>query len=191
MDSAGNLYVANCTGSVSEFKAGSSTPTVLPFTGVDSCWVAVDSARTVYGIDYNVQKGNPAFKLPAGASAPVKLPFPALATGNVMQETGIAVDSAGNVYAARGATHGGVMMLAAGSPAPVELPFTGLGNPLAIAVDNAGAVYVTEYQGRVLKLPPGSPTSTVLPFTGLDFPWGLAVDGTGNVYVADWKDRRC
>ncbi|MGH3971197.1 MAG: DUF2510 domain-containing protein, partial [Mycobacterium sp.] len=173
VDSTGNVYIADCIGPVLEFKVGSSTPTVLPFTDVASCWVAVDSAGTVYGIDYNLQKGNPAFKLPAGASTPVKLPFPPLATGNTTQETGIAVDTAGNIYAARGATHGSVLMLAAGSLAPVELPFTGLGNPMAIAVDNAGGIYVTEYNGRVLKLPAGFPMSTVLPFTGLNMPWGV------------------
>jgi serine/threonine-protein kinase len=53
------------------------------------------------------------------------------------------------------------------------LPFTGLSNPLGVAVDTAGNLYVTDtYNDRVLKLPAGSSTQDVLPFTGLKNPSG-------------------
>jgi serine/threonine-protein kinase len=74
------------------------------------------------------------------------------------------------------------------------LPFSGLNfrlSPGGVAVDSAGAVYVTNQgmYGRVVKLTPGSNTPTVLPFTGLYQPQGVAVDSAGAVYVTDFNHR--
>jgi sugar lactone lactonase YvrE len=69
---------------------------------------------------------------------------------------------------------------------PVALPFSGLDEPSGVAVDNSGAVYVTDpLNHRVLKLEAGASTQTVLPFTDLQRPRGVAVDSRGAVYVAD------
>jgi serine/threonine-protein kinase len=74
------------------------------------------------------------------------------------------------------------------------LPFNGLTfrlSPGGVAVDSAGAVYVTNQGmfGRVVKLAPGSDTPAVLPFTGLYQPQGVAVDSAGAVYVTDFNHR--
>ena len=74
------------------------------------------------------------------------------------------------------------------------LPFNGLNfrlSPGGVAVDSAGAVYVTNQgmYGRVVKLAPGSDTPTVLPFTGLYQPQAVAVDSAGTVYVTDFNHR--
>ena len=59
------------------------------------------------------------------------------------------------------------------------LPFTGLYQPQAVAVDSAGAVYVTDFNNRVVMLAAGSNNQTELPFTGLSYPEGVVVDGAG------------
>ena len=60
------------------------------------------------------------------------------------------------------------------------LPFKGLKYPNSLAVDNSGAVYVSdEDNNRVLKLPAGSSTTVELPFVGLNSPTAVAVDGKG------------
>jgi DNA-binding beta-propeller fold protein YncE len=71
------------------------------------------------------------------------------------------------------------------------LPFAGLNNPLGVAVDTAGSVYVTDkLNHRVLKLAADSGTQTVLPFTDLVDPAAVAVDKVGNLYVSDCNTSR-
>jgi serine/threonine-protein kinase len=179
VDSAGSVYVTSedMFGRVVKLAAGSSAPTVLPFSGLyQPQGLAVDTNGAVYVADFN----NRVVKLAAGANTQSVLPF----TGLNYPE-GVAVDAAGNVYVAdRGNNR--VVKLDAGSNAQRDLPFTGLKYPDGVAVDTAGTVYVTDSDnGRVLKLDPGSSTQTVLPFTGLVVPWGIAVDTAGTVYVTD------
>ena len=73
------------------------------------------------------------------------------------------MDNAGSVYFTDNVGHSGrVLKLAAGSNTPTVLAFTGLHAPIAVAVDNAGGVYVVDrdsegyaHNNRVLKLSAG------------------------------------
>lgn len=103
---------------------------------------------------------------------------------------GLALDSSGNVYVTNQSMYGRVVKLAPGSNKPEMLPFTGLYEPQGVAVDRAGAVYVTDFNNRVLKLDPDSHVQSELPFTGLNYPEGLVVDNDGSVYVADRGNNR-
>jgi serine/threonine protein kinase, bacterial len=103
---------------------------------------------------------------------------------------GVALDRAGDVYVTSEGMYGRVVELAPGSSSPTVLPFTGLYQPQGLAVDNAGAVYVADFNNRVVKLTAGSHNQTVLPFNGLNYPEGVAVDGQGNVYVVDRGNNR-
>jgi serine/threonine protein kinase, bacterial len=121
---------------------------------------------------------------PAGGRQ-VTLPFTGLKI-----PTGVAVDSAGNLYVA-GISNNQVLKLAAGSATQEVLPFTGLAWPTGVAVDAAGNLYVTDSANkRVLKLAAGSSAQSVLPFAGLNEPRAVAVDTVGNLYVADVKNNR-
>ena len=183
VDTAGNVYAADWS-RVVEVAAGSTTQTVLPFTGFD--WavdgVAVDGAGDVYATD---SIHNRVVKLAAGSNAQTVLPFTGL-----FQPGGVAVDGAGAVYVCDWHNNR-VVKLAAGSAVQTELPLSGIKLSSPIAVDAAGAVYITEYQGdRVVKLTAGTAAQTVLPFTGLEDYAGLAVDSTGAVYVTDSNNGR-
>jgi serine/threonine-protein kinase len=184
LDGDGNVYVTNqgMYGRVVKLAPGSSTPTVLPFTGLyEPQGVAVDSAGTVYVSDFN----NRVVKLTVGSNSQTELPL----TGLTYPE-GVTVDIRGNVYVAdRGNDR--VVKFDAGSDTQTVLPFTDLDHPDGVAVDNAGNVYVTDSDNnRVLKLAAGSNAQTVLPFTGLAVPWGIAVDGSGSVYVTEHENHK-
>ena len=107
-----------------------------------------------------------------------------------LSPSGVALDSAGNVYVTSEAMYGRVLKLDPGSNDYTVLPFHGLYQPQDVAVDAAGSVYVTDFNNQVVKLDAGSNHQSVLPFTGLNYPEGVAVDTAGSVYVADRGDDR-
>jgi serine/threonine-protein kinase len=97
VDTAGDLYVAHwsstgSTAQVMKLAAGTSTPTVLPFTVDYPGSVAVDAAGTVYVTEHLNSR---VLKLAAGSSTPTVLPFTGL---NFPWH--VAVDNAGSVYVA-------------------------------------------------------------------------------------------
>jgi sugar lactone lactonase YvrE len=151
VNTAGTVYVTDgaCQGRVLTLAADSSTPTVLPFTGLVNFngGVALDTSGAVYITDnYN----NRVLKLAAGSNRPTPLPFTGL-----NNPQGVAVDSSGNLYVADSGNNR-VLKLSAGSTAPTALPFTGLSSPQGVAVDSSGNVYVTDLgNSRVLKLAAG------------------------------------
>ena len=130
--------------------------------------------------------------------------------------SGVATDSAGNVYVAdsgnstiRKSTPGGVVSTLAGV-AGAEGSTDGAGNaalfngPGGVAVDASRNVYVADsYNHTIRKI---SPSGNVSTFAGtarnwgnangqgsaarFDFPSGIAVDNAGTVYVADFDGRR-
>ncbi len=194
VDPAGNVYATDwgCYAGVSagtwvgvqvvELAPGSSTQTVLPFTGLNGIGsVAVDTAGNVYVTNAT---DNRVHKLAAGSRSQTVLPFT-----DLHHPAGVAVDNAGNVYVTD-ELNARVVTLAPGSTTQTVLPFTNLDDPRGVAVDGSGNVYVSAGTDRVVVLAPGSSTQSVLPFTGLNVPDGVAVDGARNVYVADSRNNR-
>jgi sugar lactone lactonase YvrE len=66
---------------------------------------------------------------------------------------------------------------------------SGLANPVGLAVDAAGDLFIGDYGNqRVVELTAGGNQITIA--SGLNYPEGVAVDGAGNVYIADSDNNR-
>ena len=231
VDNAGNVYVADTFNSTIRKRTSDGGVTTLAGSAGQSgstdgtngvalfnypFGVAVDSAGNVYVADtYNstIRKvsgagvvttlaGNPALSGSAdGQNAAALFNYP----------SGVAVDSAGNLYVAdtgnhtiRKVTSGGMVTTLAGS-AGQSGSADGTGGaaqfnlPNGVAVDGAGNVYVADSGNNMIrKVTSGGMVTTLAgnallagsmdgtnTFALFDFPRGVAVDGAGSVYVAD------
>ncbi|AOZ02058.1 hypothetical protein BKK81_22265 [Cupriavidus sp. USMAHM13] len=228
LDTSGNLYVTDSGNSeirmitpagVVTTLAGSTTSGSTDGTGAAASFsgpngIAVDAGGNVYVADANNNKirkiapggvvttlagsGTAGFANGTGAAASFRNPH------------GVAVDAGGNVYVAdsgnnqiRKITPLGVVTTLAGSSTAGSADGTGasasFSNPLGVAVDASGNVYVADTgNSRIRSITPiggvvttlaGSSTFGFVDGTGtaavFQFPYALALDARGNVYVAD------
>ena len=200
VDSAGAVYVVD-TATDKFYKLASGAwdaGTALPSAATYPLGIAVDSAGAVYVLNNNRKF----YKYASGAwDAGTALPSAAT------YPLGIAVDSAGAVYVVDTATDKfykytrRIIFDLSVSPSQylslddgaksvkwlyVSLPKTpNINNPLGIAVDSAGAVYVLNNNRKFYKYASGAwDAGTALPSAATN-PEGIAVDSAGAVYVVD------
>jgi len=178
--------------------------------------VATDSADNVYVADFGnhtIRKVTPDGEVSTLAGK-AGLIGSADGTGEAARFSNpvdVATDSAGNVYVAdfgnhtiRKITHEGVVSTLAGT-AGVTGSRDGMGgvvrfnNPIGIATDSAGNVYVTDSSNSTIrKITSGGEVSTLVGTAGVfgsadgtgaaarfNTPYGVATDSLGNIYVAD------
>lgn len=218
LDSSGNLYIADSANNV--VRMVSSSGTITTFAGNNTAGysgdmalatgaqlsnpvgVAADSAGNVYIADTGNNVIRQVYK---GNIVTYALGF--------TQPDGVAVDAAGNIYVAdtQGRriveySAGGVYTTIAGngygefSGDNGPGPNAALYDPMGLAVDSSGNVYIADtFNGRVRKLTPSGIITTIagtgaLYFSGdggpaiqaaMYFPHGVAVDSSGNVYITD------
>jgi streptogramin lyase len=231
VDSAGNVYVADeGNNTIRKVTPGGVVTTLAGLAGLHGSadgtgsaaqfdWpsgVAVDSAGKVYVGDrgnHTIRKVTPDGVVTTPAGQPGRWGS-ADGTGSGAQfdwPSGVAVDSAGNLYVAdsgnctiRKVTPGGVVTTVAGL-ADIWGSTDGTGSaarfdgPWGVAVDSAGNVYVADtYNDTIRKVTPGGVVTTLAGLaessgtndgTGstaqFNYPSGVAVDSAGNLYVAD------
>ena len=113
---------------------------------------------------------------------------------------GLAVDGDGNLYIAdndndrvRRVDPTGIISTFAGNGPGAFTRAAGpavehsLGDPVRLAVDGGGKVYITDsFWDRVLRVDPAGTISNLARFSN---PKGVAVDGAGNLYIADTSNH--
>jgi hypothetical protein len=98
---------------------------------------------------------------------------------------GLAVDVAGNVYTV---AYDNVIEWSAANNTVTNLISSGLNNPLAVAVDGTGNVYIADSGNDAIKKWSAADSNvTTLVSSGLpDGPNTLAGDAAGNIYTSTW-----
>ena len=178
--------------------------------------VAVDSAGNVFVADYDnytIRKVTPAGVVTtlAGSAGNGGSADGTGSAARFNQPSGVAVDSAGNVFVAdtdnhtiRKVTPAGVVTTLAGSAgASGSTDGTGsaarFDDPEGVAVDSAGNVFVADTDNHTIrKVTPAGVVTTLAGSAGASgstdgtgsaarfyYPVGVAVDSAGNVFVAD------
>ena len=232
----GNLYVVdatNCT--VRKITPAGAVSTLAGSPGVEDSadgvgsaahfripiFSAVDSA----GVLYIADQYNHTIRKVTTAGVVTTLAGVAGSSGHVdgigaaarfASPTGIAVDSAGNVYVSDSASFTIRKITPAGSVSTVAGTAYSSGSsdgpgasalfwvPLAVATDGGGNVYVSDTLNRTIrKITPSGNVSTLAGAAGMsgtvdatgaaarfEEPLGLTADGTGNLYVADSNNIR-
>jgi sugar lactone lactonase YvrE len=119
------------------------------------------------------------------------------------QMRGVALDAAGNLFAADAGNHlvvkmspSGVLTAAAGNGVA---GFSGdggpatsasLSGPAAVALDAAGNLYIADSSNNRIRRVSPSGTITTVAGSGVSGPSGLAVDSGGNLYISDSNNNR-
>ena len=106
------------------------------------------------------------------------------ASSGSQRPSGLAFDSAGNLYAA--ITDNTVVQFTVGGVGSVFA--SGLSDPQGLAFDSAGNLYVGNFSsGTIMAFTPGGVGSVFA--SGLSGPQGLAFDSAGNLYVGNGNNN--
>ncbi len=236
VDAAGNVYVADTSNhTIRQVTPAGVVTTLAGAAGIHGSWDGTGNAARFYspwgiGVDstgnvYVADNGNSIIRKITPVGVVTTLAGTAGnygswdGTGNAARfgkaytggPTGVAVDSAGNVYVAdthnqtiRKVTTGGVVTTLAGQ-AGTSGSADGVGaaarffNPDGVAVDSAGIVYVADTANESIRMiTPSGAVTTLVGLPGANGtsdgtgsaarfydPRGVAVDSAGKVYVAD------
>jgi len=201
-----NVYPAGSNGNVSPSASIAGTDTGL--NGPSG--IALDSGGSLYVANsYGGPTGGGSVTVyPAGSSGDA-VPTTTITSSfsGIDGASGIAVDSAGNIYVANqsGGPRGlGIVTIypavsyGAGPPiATIAGDNTGLLNPFGVAVDSSGSIFVLNNGNAITVYPAGSsgdvtPKATFnIDGSGKNSPTGMAVDAHGDVYVANRSSVGC
>jgi len=211
VDGSGNVYVSDTGnnrivkmspsawnfGEVNIGTTSSVIPMLLTFDtpGILGSTAVLTQGAT--GLDFaNTGTGtctaNTAFA--AGQSCTINMIFTPRFAG-VRKGVAVVYDSTGNAIANGYVLGTGVGPQITFQPGVLSTLNSSFNNPVGVAVDGSGNVYVADYGSNAVKeilavngIIPASPTIRTLG-SGFKQPTSVALDGSGNVYVADYGNN--
>jgi hypothetical protein len=170
VDKKGTLYVANLLGgnpnigSITVYKAGSSSPSLTITDGLDNPYaVAVDSHGDLFATNLD---SNSVVGYRAGATSP----FETISFSPYGQAAGLATDENNNVWVANDFANE-VDEIPAGSSTPQNAGLSGLNGPTDVSFGERGEMYVSDFAGSDVSVYKSGMTS----------PWAFITNGIENL----------
>ncbi len=187
IDGVGNVYTYSsggcCSNTLTKYPNGNlSTPQSFSITtaGQIDGSLAVDGAGNIYLPSAHAVNSGFIKLTPQGSGYGESTALTNKAVSSV------AVDSAGNVYAA---TMDNQLYMVTPSGTSTLLASTGLNFPLGLAVDAAGNIYVGNTNSQnVVRFAAGTYAQTVVASGFATY--GVALDALGNLYIGDTTNNR-
>jgi serine/threonine-protein kinase len=191
VDSSGTLYVANTQGNnVTEYRAGESTPFRTISSGIDDPEaIAVDANGTVYVGNRNLGAQEVYVNVyPKGSLTPnLTITFP---KHNIPHLSGLAVDSAFNLYVLTILNAPAVTRFPSGSTQGTDLGLQGLGAfAEGLAVDRFNNVYTSIASGAINVYAAGATQPKRTISNGLTSPGLFTVTPGGALYVPNQSQQ--
>jgi len=188
----GNIYVCNYgNGTVSKYNSLGTFISNTFFTGgtiSNPAGITFDASGNAYLLNYNrtnngLGNGNAYVDQYNSSGAYQSTIVQGLGTAN-----GIAIDLSSNLYVAQGSNNGGnntVSQFNTSGALGFTTGSTNTANPVAVAVDGSGNIYVLDNTNQnVTKFnSTGTYVSTLI--TGFTNPNAICTDGAGDIYVGD------
>jgi hypothetical protein len=166
VDKKGTLYVANLLGgspnigSITVYKAGSSSPSLTITDGLDNPYsVAVDSHGNLFATNLD---SNSIVGYKAGAASP----FETINFSSYGQAAGLATDQNNNVWVANDFANE-VDEIPAGSSTPRNAGLSGLNGATDVSFGEGGEMYVSDFIGSAVSVYKSGMTS----------PWAFIING--------------
>ena len=169
-------YFTGWTGST-DIASASSASTTIAMNGTES--ITANFAK----IGYILWIGNPA----GTTSAFLQNGAPYLTPANSAGGTGVAIDSAGNVWSLNAASDSVAEFAPDGTITSSGYTGGGLSTSTALAIDGHGQVWITNTGGSISVFnSAGTPVTPTSGYTaGTSSPASIAVDISGNVWIAN------
>lgn len=176
-DSVSTIYEVTQSGAVSVVATGLEGPWGLAFDAADDLFIALfDDPNTVIA------------EIPAGTTTVQPfLPFD-VSNPAAGAASGLTFDGQGNLFFAS-KPDGDIFEILRGTTTPLMIG-EGFFDPIAIAVDAGGNIFVSRYSfDEIDRIPAGSvtpvlPNSGLVYASGLNGPTGLVFDSSGNLLVS-------
>jgi hypothetical protein len=178
------VYVLNDDAPLTAYVPWSTTPVVsIAQSGLKSGLMVLDSQGNVYVSNSNA--GSVTEYAPASTTVLRSI------TGLNTPEGGLAVDAAGDIFVEENEVDVKEFTPTGGNAASRTLSGTGIAKPYGLAVDGAGNLYVSNFQGSSgVSIFGSNPTSTALSAefdAGMSGPIDIKFDASGSMYVCNYS----